>query len=281
MHISALYTYPIKSCAGLSHEEIELDSRGPLWDRCWMLVDSEGKFMTQREFPGMALIQPAFKGDTMSLTAPGMPEACIPLQQEHVEHRDVQIWDDRCQAWDEGDDLARWFSDYLKTNVRLVRFAEDFYRTVNPKYARRPAETSFSDGFPLLILSETSLAELNRRLVERDKEALPMRRFRPNMVIADSDAFAEDTWRTIRAGEVLIDVVKPCARCFITTVDPATGTVPDAAEPLATLNTFRKQNGKVMFAQNAIHHAPGTLHIGNPLEVLESVSEGESWTTTI
>ncbi len=270
MHISSLYTYPIKSCGSLSHTEIELDARGPLWDRRWMIVDGDGKFVTQREHPQMAVIQPEFHGDDLSITAPGMSELSIPLDEDRFITCQVEVWYDVCKAWDEGDAAALWLSDYLHTGVRLVRMADDFVRPVNEHFARRPAQTSFSDGFPLLIASEESLAELNRHLVERGKDAVPMRRFRPNVVVSGAEAFAEDQWKTIQIGDMLVDVVKPCARCVMTTVDSATGTIPDTAEPLATLNTFRKVNGKVMFAQNAIHHAPGILHVGDTIEVVET-----------
>ena len=269
MQISALYTYPVKSCGRLSHAEIELDARGPVWDRRWMVVDSEGKFLTQRELPPMALIQPAFQGAELSVNAPGMPEMCIPLEPDRLVACQIQVWNDFCKAWDEGNHIATWVSDYLKVNARLVRIADDFVRPLDMRYARRPGQTGFADGFPLLIASEESLAELNRHLIGRGKEAVPMHRFRPNIVIAGGEPFAEDTWSTVQMGEVLIDVVKSCARCVMTTVDPATGTILDVAEPLATLNTFRKQNGKVMFAQNAVHQSSGVLHVGDAVTVTE------------
>ena len=178
---------------------------------------------------------------------------CIPLEREAGEIWRVQIWDDECAAWDEGDELAEWLGDYLKVDARLVRMADDFLRQVDMTYASENTPVSFADGFPLLIASEASLDELNRHIIERGKTPIPMSRFRPNVVVSGAEAFAEDTWRTVQIGAMTIDVVKPCARCVTTTVDQLTGTVPDVTEPLGTLNTFRKQNGKVMFAQNAIH----------------------------
>jgi uncharacterized protein len=274
---AALFTYPIKSCAPLSHSRIELDTYGPLWDRYWMIVDEDGEFLTQREVPTMALIQPAFEDSCLRLSAPSMPTAYVPLQAlqpsrlspyGETTSRLVTVWRDTCQAWDEGDELAMWLSDFMHLKVRLVRMADDYRRGVDSKFAPQPAETRFTDGFPLLIVSEASLDELNNRLVERRAEPVPMGRFRPNLVVTGCDAFAEDTWRTVQIGSVILDIVKPCARCVLTTVDPKTGTVPDPAEPLATLNTFRKRNGKVMFAQNAIHRAPGTLVVGDHIDVI-------------
>jgi uncharacterized protein YcbX len=264
--LAKLFTYPIKSCGSLSHTEIALDTRGPVWDRRWMVVDSDGKVITQREIASLALVQPRFEDGNLAITAPNMPEMCIPLKCEAGEIWRVQVWDDICAAWDEGDELAEWFSDYMNVDARLVRMADDFVRPVDPDYAPPNTPVGFSDGFPLLIVSEASLDDLNRRLVERGKPSVPMSRFRPNIVVSGASAFAEDSWDAVQIGEVTLDVVKPCARCVMTTVDPMTGTVPDTAEPLATLNTFRKQNGKVMFAQNAIHRAPGKLRVGDTLK---------------
>ncbi len=269
MHISALYTYPIKSCAGLTHKTISFDTRGPLWDRRWVLTDSDGMFYTQRELPLMALIQPAFENGALVLTAPSMKAITVPLEAARPASRSVRVWKDTCEAWDEGDALARWFSDYLKVDARLMRMTDDHYRAVNKDYAPQPAQVGFADAYPALIVSESSLDDLNQRLVERGSEAIPMKRFRPNIVITDSDAYAEDTWREAQIGAMTFDLVKPCARCVMTTVDPVTGTIPDTAEPLATLNTYRKQERGVMFAQNAIHRAPGMLNVGDVVNVVE------------
>jgi uncharacterized protein len=269
MHVSALYTYPIKSCAGLTHNTISFDARGPLWDRRWVVTDSDGMFYTQRELPLMALIQPMFDEGALMLTSPNMMTIHIPLEAERLAPRAVRVWKDTCEAWDEGDALAQWLSDYLKVDARLMRMTDEHYRAVNKDYAPSPAQVGFADAYPALIVSESSLDDLNQRLTERGSEAIPMRRFRPNIVITDSPAYAEDTWREAQIGAMTFDVVKPCARCVLTTVDPATGTVPDPTEPLATLNTYRKQDRGVMFAQNAIHRAPGTLNVGDLVNVIQ------------
>jgi uncharacterized protein YcbX len=266
--LSALYTYPIKSCGRLSHSEIALDARGPVWDRRWMVTDGDGKVITQRELPALALVQPRFENGNLAITAPNMPEMCIPLQREAGEIWRVEVWDDICAAWDEGEELADWFSDYLNVDARLVRMADDFVRPVDPDYAPPNTPVGFADGYPILIVSEASLEELNRHIVERGKTPVPMSRFRPNVVVSGAAAFAEDSWSAVQIGDVILDVVKPCARCVLTTVDQLTGTVPDTAEPLGTLNTFRKQNNKVMFAQNAIHRAPGTLKVGDLIKLI-------------
>jgi len=261
--LRSIFTHPIKACGALNHTQIELDSFGLIGDRRWMIVDSEGVFLSQREQPVLARIRPAFEGNGLRLSAPGMPEIHVTAEPVIRAVRKVVVWDDTCDAWDEGDDVAQWFSDYLHVSVRLVRMAATFARQVDTRYTREGAQTTFTDGFPVLIVSEASLDALNRRLTARGCDPVPVTRFRPNLVIGGCDAFAEDTWHTVQIGSVTLDVVKPCARCVVTTVDQATGTVPDVAEPLATLNTFRKQGSKVMFAQNAIHRAPGRLSVGN------------------
>lgn len=268
--VSALYTYPIKSCGALAHTQLTLDERGPVWDRRWMVVDSDGVFITQRELPALARIQPAFEGDCLRLSAPKMPDAAVPLQQRDIPARSVQVWNDVCEAVDEGDDVAAWLSDYLSEAVRLVRMADGFVRPANTTYAPPNTAVSFADGFPLLLVSDASLDDLNQHLQSRGKMPVPMSRFRPNVVISGCEAFAEDGWRTITVGGVMMDVVKPCARCVETTVDQATGTIPDPAEPLATLNSYRKQGSKVLFAQNAVHRAPGMLRVGDTVTVMET-----------
>jgi len=270
IQISGLFTYPIKGAAGLSHKTIELDERGPVWDRRWMVVDLEGLFVTQREVSRLALIQPSFDGDHLKISAAGAGEICIPLQRERAGVQPVTVWHSVCDAWDEGDEAAEWFSSYLNADVRLTRIADDFQRVIDNEYSRRSARpvthTGFADGFPLLIASEESLEALNQRMIERGAAPVPMNRFRPNVVVKGCDPFAEDTWRTIEIDGLTLDVVKPCARCVVTTVDQVTG-IPNKAEPLATLNTFRKEERGVMFAQNVIHRTTGRLSVGDAIQV--------------
>lgn len=268
--VSALYTYPIKSCGALSHTQIMLDERGPVWDRRWMIVDGGGVFITQRELPALALIQPAFEAGCLRLSAPGMPDTAVPLQQRGIAAKSVQVWNDSCEAVDEGDDVAAWVSDYLGAAVRLVRMADGFVRPADTTYAPPNTPVGFADAFPLLLVSDASLNDLNQHLQTRGKMPVPMSRFRPNVVISGCEAFAEDTWRIVTIGESTMDVVKPCARCVETAVDQTTGTIPDSAEPLATLSAYRKQGSKVLFAQNAIHRAPGDLRVGDTVTVIKA-----------
>jgi uncharacterized protein len=242
------------------------------------VVEDDGSdvalFVTQRELPRLALVQPSLVGDQLVINAPGMPETAVPLVQGRGRAMHVQVWNDTCHAIDAGDELADWFSAYLGIRVRLVRMDDDFVRPVDLHYSREPALVGFTDGFPLLLISEASLDELNRRIEARGKAPLPMNRFRPNVVVAGCAPFAEDDWRHIRIGDVPLDVVKPCARCVTTTVDQSRGLVPDKAEPLATLATFRRNaNGGVLFGQNVIHRANGRLSIGDAINVIESAKQ--------
>ncbi len=227
-----------------------------------MVVDPDGVFLTQRQLPRLAVVQPTLNAEELLLRV-GTSEARVPLRRGAGETRRVRVWEDDCEAWDEGDEAARLFSDHLDTPARLVRIADEFVRPVDPDYAIRPAQTGFADAFPLLVVSEASLEELNRRLVERRASAVPMGRFRPNVVVAGCGPFAEDEWNSIRIGEVTLDLVKPCARCVTTQVDQARGVVHDPREPLGTLATFRLRGLGVMFGQNAIHRGPGRLAIGD------------------
>ena len=268
--VSALYVYPVKSCRGTSLAAATLDARGIVGDRQFMLVDPRGQFLTQRELPRLALVEPRADslddGAALRLTAPGAADFSHTIRGDG-DVRDVVVWDDECRAIDQGDEVGRWFSDFLETECRLVRMAGDFVRQVDQRYAPRPTDhVGFSDGFPLLLISEASLAELNSRLAA----PVPMDRFRPNIVVAGCEPFAEDRWRSIRIGDVTLAVVKPCARCKITMVDQKTAAASKEKEPLHTLATYRKLSGSgVMFGQNVIHAEAGLLRVGDPVDVSE------------
>jgi uncharacterized protein len=263
--LAALYYYPIKSCAGIQIEQAELDPCGIVHDRELMLVEAAtGEFLTQRELPHMALIRPTIKNGQLQVDAPGMPALVAPLVTAGPSQK-VEIWSSKCQAVDQGADPAKWFSEYLGIECRLVRMASDFARRVDSRYAlSQQDQVNFSDGYPFLLISQESLDDLNSRLAE----PLPMNRFRPNIVIAGSGVpFCEDRLKRVNIGSVTFNIVKPCARCPITTTDQTTAEV--GHEPLKTLATFRRFNGKVMFGQNLIHENQATLKVGDKVEVLE------------
>ncbi len=265
-HISGLFYYPIKSCRGFAAESALVTRRGVEHDRLMMLVDDKCNFLTQREFPRMALIEPHIlpseRGDYLTLRAAGTRELGLPIT-DVGQRRSVVVWRSTCQAVDQGDAAAEWLSNFLGSSVRLVRIADEFKREVNPDFAVTPDdETSFSDGYPILIISQASLDDLNHRLAT----PLPMNRFRPNIVVDGCAAFAEDSWQRIRIGGIEFALVKPCARCQVTTTDQQSAEV--GKEPLTTLATYRRIDGKVMFGQNVIGLGTGTLHVGDPIEVL-------------
>jgi hypothetical protein len=262
MKISALYYYPIKSCKGVSVERIALDARGFAHDRRLMVVDSAYQFLTQREQARMALIEPRLQSETLTLNAPGVSPLTLTLTQAST-RVEVVIWRDRCIAIDQGETVSCWLSDFLGESCRLVYFADDVVRQCDQTYALRATDqVGFADGFPLLLTSEASLTDLNRRL----DTPLPMNRFRPNLVVSGCEPYAEDTWRHIRINGIVFDVVKPCARCVITTTHQETAE--RGREPLRTLATYRDWQGKATFGQNVIHTALGCLHVGDEIEVI-------------
>ena len=269
MLVSQVNIYPIKSCGGISLEAAEIGTRGFVHDRRWLIVDEDWSFLTQREIKQMALIKTAVDAECLHLSAPNNGGFDLRVDQDG-ERVAVTIWKDSgVGAVDQGDAIAGWLSEYLKQNVRLVRFADDYTRQVDQNYALRESDqVGFADAYPFLFISEASLADLNQRL----DEPLPMNRFRPNIVVRDAEPYAEDRWKTVRIGEVVFDVVKPCARCAITTTNQATAE--RGKEPLRTLAMYRQgPKGSPLFGQNAAHRSRGTIATGAAVEVLEYRNE--------
>lgn len=262
--LAAIHCYPVKSCRGVALSRAELDSLGVRHDRAWMVVDEDGRFVTQREAPRLALVGTAFEGGALRLGAPSLPPLRLPLDGRPGPLREVRVWRHAEPAVDQGDEAADWFGAHLGQPVRLVRLAPDHRRRVNPERFPGEAYTAFSDGYPLLLLSTASLAELNRRL----ETPLGMERFRPNLVVEGCAPHAEDAWRRVRIGAVELALVKDCPRCVVTTVDPATGRRA-GSDPLRTLARYRRRKDEVLFGRNAVHLAPGTLRVGDAVEVLE------------
>lgn len=261
IRVSALTCYPVKSCRGIDLESAEVSERGLRHDREWMVVDAEGRFLSQRTRPELARVRVALASDRLLLSAPGMDELAVHLAPAGSANRTVTIWRDTVIAESAGGDAARWFSHLLGTRCELVRMPAGSPRRPDPDRSRRDDRVGFADAFPFLLLSEASLAELNRRL----ERPLPMDRFRPNIVVAGCAPHAEDSWRTLRIGPVLFRVAKPCARCVITTTDQETGA--RGPEPLRTLATYRTVDGQVLFGQNLLHEGRGTIRVGDPCEV--------------
>jgi uncharacterized protein YcbX len=264
LSLTSIHVYPIKSCRAIDLKAARLDELGIGFDRRLMVIDAEtSRYLTQREEPRMALISPQLGPTSLQVTAPSMPMLKVDTRREG-ERRDVTVWDFTGPAEDCGDNAASWISTVLERSVRLVRWADDAQREVSPKHAGPGVLTAFTDGYPILLTTEASLEQLNSQASER----VPMARFRPNIVIKGADPFAEDTWRRIRVGDVELDVVKPCSRCAITTVDPLTAK--RGKEPLATLAKFRLHEKETWFGQNCIHRSLGSIRVGDPVEVLET-----------
>lgn len=265
--LTGLHTYPVKSLRGLSPSSHPVTRLGLAHDRRWMLVDANGRFLTQREQHGLALVSTRISGDKLIVEAPERLPLELPLRGPNGAETVVKVWSDQVTALDAGDKAADWFSGYLGIAARLVYFPDDGSRQVDMGFARSGDETAFSDGFPFLLISEASLADLNARLTT----PLPMRRFRPNLVVSGCGAFDEDRWRRIRIGEVEFRVVKPCSRCVITTLDPETAE--RGTEPLKTLATYRRRDKRIYFGQNLIHDGTGELRLGDGVEVLETAAD--------
>jgi len=259
--LTEINLYPIKSCAGISLREATLTNAGLMsdfiYDSEWMVVDAQGQFMSQRDYPKMALIAPRIKGDTIELRAPGMLRLELPLDlpdPDEAPSLEVRIWDDAVKAYDCDDTTAAWFSNAIGVPCRLVRFHANAKRLASAEWTGDvQAPTLFSDGFPVLVISQASLDDLNQKLLAQGREALPMNRFRPNIVIGDVGAFEEDYASSLRIGDTLLKPVKPCERCNMPSVDQSTGLAGD--DPLDVLQTYRsnpKLDGAITFGMNAI-----------------------------
>lgn len=267
--VAELHIYPLKGAGGVRVPSVELDELGFRHDRRLLLVDGGGRFLSQREAPALALVRTTLVDGAVRLEAPhaGTLEVGLEPVGKSGRARRVQIWDDRVPAVDVGDEAARWAERALGREARLVRLARKARRAVDREHGRRGDRIAFVDGYPLLILSRASLEDLNRRL----DRPVPMNRFRPNIVVSGTEAYEEDRWWRIRVDDVPVDVVKPCARCVVTTTDQETAE--RGTEPLRTLATYRKQGHEVMFGQNAIHRGRGTIREGAAVSVVERVEE--------
>jgi uncharacterized protein YcbX len=255
--VASLHVYPIKSCGGIALDETLVIETGFEFDRAWMVVDPASEFVTQRELPRMALIQPTLKTSEMVLRAPGMLALHVALDRVEAPTR-VRVWRDHVAAYDMGDLCAQWFTDFLGRPLRLVRFDPEQKRLSDHRWTGTlDAENAFADGFPILVASTAGLAEFNRRLAAQGEEAVTMARFRPNLVLDGLDAHGEDALDEIvfatPDGPVRLKLVKPCARCPIPDVDPATG-VPGHAvgDVLASYRADARMDGALTFGMNAV-----------------------------
>jgi len=282
--LKAINVYPIKSCKGITASKWKINKYGLEHDREWMVIDSESnRFQTQRQLPKMALISPSLKQENsqemLYVDYPGMPTLKVSLSGNSNKQqtlRYVGIWDDQTTGIDEGDQAAAWFQQVLnKPTLRLVRVPPNNSRKVPPEYNSEKGLNlvNFSDAFPFLLISEGSLGELNKRMQQGQSKSLPMNRFRPNLVIDGVSAFAEDSFKRFKIGDVMFLGAKKCTRCKLTTVDQLSGSF-DGEEPLRTLRTFRKgllKGGEeVCFGENLIHMGVGQVEVGQSVILYET-----------
>ena len=264
IRITAITIYPIKSTAGISVDECRVEAQGLRMDRRWLVVDADGNFLTGREFPLLTQVRSRLDDGGLSITAPGMDEMRVPFPAESATARSVKIWNDECRALSAGNTVDDWFANLLATRCHLVYMNDTSQRPVDFAYGRPGDRVSFADGYPLLLISEASLADLNTRT----PEPASMGRFRPNIVVDGCAAYDEDGWRRLRMGDVQFDGVKNCVRCVFTTVDPDNGDKHPQLEPLRTLGSYRRRSeGGVFFGQNLIPRTLGTVRVGDLVEV--------------
>jgi uncharacterized protein YcbX len=265
--LSALHIFPLKSGAPLVLDAGVVEKRGLRFDRRWMVVDGDDRFMTGRQNPRLTLVRALPDGDGLRLSAPGMPDLHVEPPREGT-RVDSAVWGARVTPLPAADAANEWLGAFLGARCRLVFMDADCVRPMKAKYEGRYGtdddEVSFADGFPLLLISQAALDQLNERLAR----PVPMLRFRPNLVVAGTGPHAEDGWRRIRVGTVEFDVLKPCVRCVFTTVDFEHGRFSDDGEPLRTLITYRRGSDGVTFGQNLIPRGHGAIRVGDRVEVL-------------
>jgi len=263
--LSEIWVYPVKSLGGIRLTKALAEEKGLQYDRRWMIIDEENVFITQRAHSKMALIDVALEAGGLKIYLRADPADFVLVPYKPVTGLSVtvQVWDDTAEALTVSDEADAWLTRQLDMELRLVIMPDSTERKADPRYARHNENVSFADGFPYLVISQASLDDLNSRLAE----PIEMRRFRPNFVIGGTEPFAEDQWKHITIGGLHFEVVKPCARCVLTTINPETAE--KGSEPLKTLATYRRNGNKILFGQNVTVQDFGELKVGDRITVLE------------
>lgn len=263
LYLSDIYIYPIKSLGGIRLEKSLIEEKGLQYDRRWMLVDHRGTFITQRKYAGLSMLQVGIENKELFVQHKANNELRIsfPIEQNTNEKIAVSIWDNSAHGVEVSKAVSQWFSDYLQFEVKLVKLPEEERIPVDPRYATKGEIVSFSDGYPCLIIGQSSMDFLNEKL----DQPVKMNRFRPNFVFAGGTPHFEDQIKTFSLGEIMFSAVKPCARCVLITVDQESGI--KSQEPLKTLATYRTLNNKIMFGQNLVHQGTGYIRVGDELKV--------------
>jgi uncharacterized protein YcbX len=257
LRLSELRIYPIKSARGSSLSSAHVALQSLEHDRRWMVVDEQGRFLTQRSIPRMALVRVELGSSHLAVRAECMEDLLLPLRPVSGETLRVRAWNDSFDATDTGPEAASWFTKMLSRHCRLVFMPDQADRVISPEYAPQETALSLADAFPFLLISQASLDDLN----SRPAGPVLMNRFRPNLVLEGCNTYDEDTWATLRIGTVGFRVAKPCSRCTVPMVNQDTGI--RAWEPILTLRSYRTTGGKICFSQNLTHEAEGILMVGD------------------
>lgn len=274
MHVLSLFIYPVKSLRGMPVDHMVLDDFGPAGDRRWMIVDSERGFVTQRTHPALANIDVGLVDGEVVVEIPGYPGLPLTAAEEACS---VKVWRDSVSARRALPEASKALSNYMDQALEFVYMPESTYREVDAQWVADRRRVGFADGYPFLIANQASLDDLNGRL----DSPVDIRRFRPNILIGGDEPWGEDRWRQLAIGGERFDLVKPCSRCVMTTVDPDRGVKDPGAQPLRTLGQFRRTPNGVLFGMNAVHAGgPGLVRVGNQVNVLEAAPtvtpEGEA-----
>jgi uncharacterized protein YcbX len=260
--LSAIHIFPVKALGGIALTHAMVTPRGLQNDRRFMVVDGNNDLVTQREYPKMATVWVEIENDAVIFSAPDVESIAFPASPRGLPTQTVRVWSSHVPAHAVTPEADRWLSDYLGAGVRLVYMPDSTERRVNPDFATNGEIVSFADGYPFLVASMASLDDLNARITANGGEALPMNRFRPNLVISGCAAYAEDRLGEIVIGDAVFRAVKPCVRCQVTTTDQADGVV-RGPQPLQTLATYRDSPNGVMFGMNLIPLRLGTVTVGD------------------
>ena len=267
VRLTSIHIYPMKAARAVDLDESVVEPWGLMGDRRWLLVDEDGRFVSQREEPSLARVVVTDVPEAIGVSAAGFPGRRIAAPAAKSAHMlKVTVWSSTVLAAAAGPEGDAWFSAYLGRPVRLVYLDDPTRRPVDPEYGRHGDAVSFADGYPLLLTSTASLGELGRWLTEDGEPPVPMTRFRPSAVVTGAPPWAEDHWRRIRIGAVEFRVVKPCGRCVVTTTDQITGEV--GSQPLKMLGRRRRFGQQLVFGQNMIPDGPGVIRVGDPVEIL-------------
>jgi uncharacterized protein len=265
MKIKSLYVYPVKSLGGIALQEAEVTERGLAYDRRWVLADANGRFITQREHYDLALVKVEIEQAGLVISHPKMQASLlVGFKQQTTDRQAIAVWDDVVECLRVSNEADVWFSALMQSDVKLYFQPDEAIRLVDQKYGSETDHTSMSDGFPVLVISEASIQHLNDKI---STQIIEIQRFRPNVVLEGANPHEEDTLALFNVGDVQFAGVKPCARCVMTTIDPATAQT--GKEPLKTLNGYRKWNNKILFGENLLVKQTGFIKVGDELEILE------------